>query len=235
MKHNVLIIGPDLNVCKGIKYRLQGEYANAYYVQSCRQAVDYISRFQYTLVIMDYRCSESGGVEFVRRLRALDNAPILVLSSRPTKAEEIEVLQAGADTYLSMEESLDLEQCLAHAQAIMRRYMMNGNQNLSYILVSGNGLKINPRRRKAFANGVDIHLTPKQFALLTSLVEHMGEVVTKEQLYQDAWSLEYDINCDDALKYHISELRKKLGTYGLESMIETVWGVGYLLDTGDHE
>ena len=109
----------------------------------------------------------------------------------------------------------------------MRRHLCTNKHHLASILISGSGLKINLNLRKAYLNGEDLHLTPKQFALLSVLAGSMGEVVTKEELYQAAWADEYDLNSDDVLKYHINQLRKKLGAFGAEGRIETAWGVGY--------
>lgn len=74
-------------------------------------------------------------------------------------------------------------------------------------------------------------MTPKQFVLLSSLLKHIGTVVTKEQLCQEIWHIDYDINADEALKYHVMELRKKLSLYNLSNVIETVRGIGYLLNS----
>ena len=83
--------------------------------------------------------------------------------------------------------------------------------------------------RKAFLDGQDLKLTPKEFAVLCNLARHMGEVVTKEQLYQDIWENDYDTSPDATLKFHVKELRKKLTRSGAGDLIETAWGIGYIL------
>lgn len=82
--------------------------------------------------------------------------------------------------------------------------------------------------RKAFLDGQDLKLTPKEFAILCNLAKHMGEVVTKEQLYQDIWENDYDTSPDATLKFHVKELRKKLTRLGANNLIETAWGIGYI-------
>ena len=57
----------------------------------------------------------------------------------------------------------------------------------------------------------------------------MGEVVTKEELCEAAWETDHDVYADDALKYHVREIRRKLGQHGMAHLIETAWGVGYQL------
>ena len=197
------------------------------YAASYVQAVNRCSRFHYILIILDIHFSEMNGMAVVRRLRQLEQAPILVLSTCYSRQEEIEVLNAGADAYLPVEGPLDQELLLAHASALMRRYLSANTGEYATIQIADIGLKINLNLRKAFLNGENLRLTPKQFDILQLLVDRIGEIVTKEELFEIAWKGNYDIYADDAIKYHIRELRKKLGQHGMAHLIETAWGVGY--------
>ena len=102
------------------------------------------------------------------------------------------------------------------------------------IQIAGLGLKINLGTRKAFLNGENLHLTPKQFDVFQLLVEHIGEIVTKEELFENVWKTDFDIYADAALKYQIKELRKKLDQHGMKHLIETARGVGYQLALEEH-
>lgn len=159
--------------------------------------------------------------------------PIVVLSANCSQQEECEALRAGADKYLG--KPLDMERCLAHAQAIMRRYMLGAGQGRSYILAAGNGLKIDLRAHRVFWGSERIDLTPTQYRLICTLANHMGAVLTKEQMYASGWDTDYDLNVDEAVKYQIKELRRKFGKAGAQNLIETVWGVGYQLALDENE
>ena len=227
MRHKILVICKEPALLPELKGSLEQTACEIHSVSSYPQAVSLISRFHYVMVIMDLGFSEANGVDVLRKLRQLHQTPILVLSGHATRAEEIESLREGADYYLPIEKPLDTERCLTYAMAIMRRHLCTDQHQLASILISGSGLKININLRKAYLGGEDLHLTPKQFSLLNALVENMGRIVTKEELYQIAWDDDYDVNSDEALKYHIRELRKKLRTHGADGLIETAWGVGY--------
>ena len=183
------------------------------------QAISLYARFHYVLVILNLGIPDADGVAIVRRLRQLEQTP----------KEEISALNTGTDGYLSIEGTLDQELLLAHASALMRRYLSANTREYAAIQIGGIGLKINLNLRKAFLNGENLHLTPLQFSILASLAEHLGEVVTKEELYQAAWPNDYDIQADASLKFQVKELRKKLRMHGVPEVIETIWGVGYLL------
>ena len=128
----------------------------------------------------------------------------------------------------SIWDEIDAKRFLANVQALLRSFAA---ATCPSNLISKFGLKVSPQRWKAYINGEDICLTPKQFVLLSSLLKHIGTVVTKEQLCQEIWHIDYDINADEALKYHVMELRKKLSLYNLSNVIETVRGIGYLLNS----
>lgn len=224
----VLIIDDDLEVCKQIKYSLQDDTTEVYYATSVQDGLKQFATQQFILVIMDIRLSEVDGLALLKTLHTQNPIPILVLTANASKEEEILALEAGADKYLG--KPLDLEKCLAHAQAIMRRYMLDAGPGRAYILAAGNGLEIDVRGRRAFLMGQELTLPRKQFEMLRFLAVHMGDVITKSQMYQQIWSEEYDLNADEALKGQIKGLRQKLGEVGGGGLIETVWGVGYRLN-----
>lgn len=227
MKNQVLIIDSDIEVAKRIKYSLQDENTYVYYTSSIKEALSLFASHTYAMVIMDIAHSETDGLELLRRLQRKSPVPILVLSSNYSKREECEVLRAGADKYLG--KPLDMERCLAHAQAIMRRYMLDAGQGRSYILVAGSGLKIDLHGHRVFWGEQKINLTPIQYRLICSLANNMGAVLTKEQMYATGWSEDFEVNIDEAVKFQIKELRRKFSNAGAEDFIKTVWGVGYQL------
>lgn len=227
MRRRALIVTEMHELHQEIIESLRNTCLEIDYAASYVQAVNRCSRFHYILIILDIHFSEMNGMAVVRRLRQLEQAPILVLSTCYSRQEEIEVLNAGADAYLPVEGPLDQELLLAHASALMRRYLSANTREYATIQIADIGLKINLNLRKAFLNGENLRLTPKQFDILQLLVDRIGEIVTKEELFEIAWKGNYDIYADDAIKYHIRELRKKLGQHGMAHLIETAWGVGY--------
>ena len=186
-----------------------------------------LARYHYLVIVIDMSFSDFCNTGLIERIRELDTTQILVVSANPSERDEVRSLTAGADRYVSLHFWENIELCTANLQAMIRRSSLLREQDCQVQVISSNGLKLNSHLRKAYLQGNDLHLTPKQFALLHCLVMHIGEVVPKEDLYQAAWKHEYDINSDGALKYHIKELRKKLETYGASDLIQTSWGLGY--------
>lgn len=203
-----LIITQNQNLSHKIYDSLSDIHLDFHYAETCAHMLSLYSRFHYVLVILDLHISDVSGVAIVRRLRQLEQSPILALSASYSRLEEIEALNAGADAYLPMEEPLDQELLLAHASALMRRYLSANTRQAALIQIAKFGLKINCGTRKAFLNGENLHLTPKQFDILQLLVDRIGEVVTKEELLEHVWKENYDICADASLKFQVKELRK---------------------------
>lgn len=234
MRRKALIITERRELYHEITNGLQATALEIDYAKTYAQAISLYARFHYVLVILDLGIPDADGVTIVQRLRQLEQTPILALSAFNSREKEISALNAGADGYLPVEGPLDQELCLAHASALMRRYLSASTREYAAIQIAGIGLKINLNLRKAFLNGENLHLTPLQFSILTVLAEHLGEVVPKEELYQAAWPNDYDIQADASLKFQVKELRKKLRMHGVPDVIETVWGIGYLLCLEDN-
>lgn len=219
----VLVVNEDLAVCKEIKYSLQNDGTDVYYATSIDDALNCFARYSYQLVIMDTHFAEINGVQVIEKMRQAKPVPILVLSSGTEKSEHVEALEAGADLVLE-QENIDLEVLLAHAEALMRRYTVLGNNaDQTYTLVFGKDLIIDPDRRIVTLQGDRLELTRKQFDMLLYLASNAGCVLGREQIYEHVWPGDGAYGIDAAVKNKIADLRNIMG----KDYIETIWGVGY--------
>lgn len=233
MKKKVLIIDDDINTCKEIKYSLQNETTDVYYALSAVDGFSQFAKHQFCLVIMDTQLSETDGVLLLEKMRRMNPMPILVLSSKTSSEARIEALKAGATGY--MEKPYALEECLAHAQSLIRLYADIGPiSDRHYTLAFGMDLVIDPAQHQATLKGISLDLTRKEFDLLFCLAEHAGQVLSREQLYGYVWNQDVQYNVDELVKAHIKTLRKKLTPAGKE-YIKNVWGIGYRFSPDDKE
>lgn len=225
MKKKVLIIDEDLSICKEIKYALQSETTDAYYALSVKQGFEMFTKQHFCLVIMDIILSETDGVELLQTIRQTKPVPILVLSSKADTNDKVSALRAGANAYLH--KPYELEECLAHAQSLMKLYTdLHTTESRCYTLAFGMDLVIDPVRHQATLRGEPLNLTRKEFELLFTLASHVGQVLSREQLYSLVWKENSGYNVDELIKAHIKTLRKKLTPTGAE-YIRNVWGIGY--------
>ena len=186
MKYKNLVITQNAKLFQSIRPILICADLDVSQATTYQKALELLSCFHYVLVVADLSFPDIDGIKLIHSLRRLAQVPILAFTSKYTTEEEIQVLFAGADDYLDCGVVLDSERCLAHITAITRRYLWKDRPERAAVLIPGNGLKINLKRRRAYFHGENLSLTPKQFIVLQILVERMGEVVTKEELCEAA-------------------------------------------------
>lgn len=221
--NHVLVIEGDLLTCKEIKYSLQDELTDVYYTQSVEEAVHMLQEKLYTLVILDARLSENGVTTLIEQIRQMNPLPILALSETASTADKVAALKSGADDFLN--KPYDLEECLARAQALMRRYtQLNHITERSYALVSHGDLLLDTARRLVLVGEEKVTLTRKEYALLLYFIKNRNRVLTFEQIYIAVWNEEYLMD-NSTIFYHVGNLKKKIKA----DWIESRYGVGYYI------
>ena len=234
VKKKVLIIDDDLITCKEIKYALQSEVTDVYYANSAKDGMEQLAKHRYCLVIMDVLLSETDGLSLLKMINQTNPIPVLVLTSSPEHSKKLSALKAGASSY--MKKPFKLDECLAQAQSLMQLHsskVTDPNQRY-YTLAFGMDLIISPLQRRVTLKGNNVDLTRKEFDLLFCLARHVGQVLSREQLYSHVWPNESEFDVDSSIKNHIKKLRKKLSPCGKE-YIENVWGIGYRLTAEDQD
>ena len=143
----ILLLGSETKLLRDIGRELHNfNNVKVFYTDSCQQALDYISRFNCNLVIMDFN-GLNFGIKFIKKLRTLHSGTLLVLSIHATEHEELQVLDAGADQYLEIEKPLSMKRCLAYVAAIIRRNSSYNYDKSANILNAKDDIKINQNLR----------------------------------------------------------------------------------------
>lgn len=219
----VLVIDGDLSTCKEIKYSLLDDLTDVYYTQSVEEAIHKMQKENYSLVIMDACLSQVGGTALIQQIRQMNPMPILALSETASTADKVAALKCGADDFLS--KPFDLEECLARAQALMRRYtQLNHITGRNYALVSHGDLMLDTARRQVSIGNEKVILTRKEYDILLYFLKNRNRVLTFEQIYNAVWNEEYLMD-NSTIFYHVGNLRKKLKA----DWIESRYGVGYYI------
>jgi DNA-binding response OmpR family regulator len=176
------------------------------------------------LVLLDLGLPDMDGIDVCRRLRsARPELAILILTARDTELDVVAGLDAGADDYLV--KPFRLSELLARVRAHVRRVGAAVGDERGEPLAAGT-LTVDPAARRAWQDGAELALRPKEFDLLALLVTEAGRVVTRERIMRDVWDTEW-LGATKTLDTHILTLRGKLGD---ASAITTLRGVGYRLD-----
>jgi len=177
----------------------------------------------YELVLLDLILPGLSGLEVCTQIRQQSDVPIIVLSAREDEDLKVRALDAGADDYVT--KPFSHEELLARVRAVMRRARPAEADKSSEVRIKD--FTIDLQSRRAFVGGADMHLTRTEFALLAELARNPEAVLTHENLLARVWGPEYR-DSSHYLHVYLGRIRKKLGPE-LESLLETVPGVGYIL------
>jgi two-component system, OmpR family, KDP operon response regulator KdpE len=220
---HVLVVDDNLSIQKLVSVNLQ---ARGYAVDVAGTGEEALRRFKegtYDLVILDLILPGMSGIDVCSLIRQLSDIPIVVLSAREDEDLKVRALDTGADDYVT--KPFSQNELLARVRAVMRRAKADTTAKLPEIRIKD--LTVDLQGRRAFVDGADMHLTRTEFALLAELAQNQEAVLTHEALLVKVWGPEYR-DSNHYLHVYLGRIRKKLGPE-LDSLLETVPGVGYIL------
>jgi two-component system KDP operon response regulator KdpE len=156
------------------------------------------------VVILDLGLPDIDGLQVIRRLREWSTVPIIVLSARGQERDKVAALDAGADDYVS--KPFAVGELLARLRVALRHAAVGESGEPTFTVA---GLRVDQVKRLVQMDGKDVHLTPIEYRLLTTLVRHAGRVVSQRQLLKDVWG---PAHTDQAhyLRVYMGTLRRKL-------------------------
>jgi two-component system response regulator QseB len=215
----LLLVEDDSILGDGIRTGLAQEGYAVDWVTDGYLAGHALQSEHYDLLLLDLGLPRRSGLDVLKELRVRgDKLPVLILTARDTVHDRVVGLDTGGDDYLVKPFALD-ELC-ARVRALLRRASERGTP-----MIHHGPITLDPAARKVSRDGVTIELSAREFALLQTLLENVGRVLSRARIEQSlyAWGEEIESN---AVEVHIHHLRKKLGS----SLIRTIRGVGYVID-----
>ena len=178
------------------------------------------------IIVLDLGLPDIDGLDVIRRLRVWTAVPIIVLSARGQEDDKITALDKGADDYVS--KPFGVGELLARIRASLRNAERTVREVGEPSFTVG-ALHVNLTQRRVLVSGQEVHLTPLEYRLLTTLVKHAGKVLTHGQLLRDVWGPPY---ADQAHYLHVymAQLRRKIEADSAQPRyLLTEPGVGYRL------
>jgi two-component system OmpR family response regulator len=218
----VLVVEDDLRTASLLRRGLAEEGYAVDVASDGPQAVWRAAEFRYDAVVLDVMLPGMDGFEVCRKIRAGGCwAPVLMLTARGAVADRIRGLDAGADDYLA--KPFNFAELCARLRALLRR----GTPVRPALLEAGD-LRLDPATRQAWRGGVELELSPREFALLELLARHPGQVLSRTRILEHVWDYAFE-GLSNVVDQYIGYLRRKIDRpFGLQQL-ETVRGVGYRL------
>jgi two-component system, OmpR family, KDP operon response regulator KdpE len=182
------------------------------------------------LVITDLAMPNVDGLELCRRLRAISQVPIIVLSAKGEEKTKVEALDTGADDFVT--KPFGIDELLARVRASLRRANTPPLSDATQTIFDSGDFHVDLESREITVRGKPVHLTPKEFDLLVYFIKHSGKVLTHRTLLAAVWGGNY-VEQNEYLRVFVGNLRKKIETDGAKPryILTEPW-VGYRFDPG---
>ena len=185
--------------------------------------VKFILNENANLVLLDINLPIFDGYYICREVRKKSDIPIIIVTSRDSDMDELMSMNLGADDFVTKPYNTQI--LLARIAALLKRSGLNITTNN---ILTYKDFQLNLSNATITYNEKEIELTKNEVKILSYLINHKGEIVSRELLMEYLWSTEYFVD-DSTLTVNITRLRKKLAEIGIENVIETRRGLGYIM------
>jgi len=220
----ILIVEDEPKLAAAVKQGLEGEQHSVTVAPTGEDGFFLAQTQPFDLLIFDIMLPGRDGLEIIGSLRKLGHrTPILLLTSKDAIEDRVQGLDAGADDYLG--KPFAFSELQARVRALGRR-----SSPETAALLKVEDLELDSVRHVASRDGKHLDLTAREFELLEYLMQHVGQVVSREMLARDVWrEITRHTPIDNLIDVHIARLRRKLDDPWPQKLLQTVRGVGFVL------
>lgn len=221
----IYILEDDEQILEMMTYALQSSDYEVAGFQSAFALYQQLSQRLPSLILLDLMLPDEDGLTVLKKLRSdpvYQDLRIIIVSAKSSELDKVRGLDLGADDYLT--KPFGIMELISRVKAQLRR--VPGSSSLSPLLSCG-PLSLNPATREVFCGQESITLTYKEFELLELLMQHPGQVLSRNIIMDRVWGYDFE-GTSRTLDMHIRTLRQKLGKQG--KMVQTIRNVGYKLE-----
>ncbi len=223
----ILLADDDAGLCELLTEFLESEGFKIESIHDGGKVVSKVLAERYSLVILDVMLPGLSGMEVLKEIRRQSDIPVLMLTARGDDVDRIVGLELGADDYLP--KPFNPRELVARIRAVLRRGRLDGSRISQAGVYRVGDMVIDPAARHVSTGDTRIDLTTVEFDLLEILAQSSGTAMSRESLVKSVLKRPFS-PFDRSLDVHISNLRRKIGTYSDGSeRIKTIRGLGYIL------
>ena len=177
--------------------------------------------YGYSLILLDIMLPLMSGDQILKELREKSDIPVIIISAKDMVQTKIDVIRMGADDYIT--KPFNLGEVLVRIEALLRR---SGNKTADADILTTKNLKMYRESGRVYVGEEEVTLTLREYAILELLLKYPEKIFSKSNIFDAIWEDGGEFYDENAVRVHMSNLRRKLSEKGNEEYIETVWGMG---------
>lgn len=215
----ILIIEDDISIHEMIKEYLLKQNCTCISAYSGTEALLQLNICNPDLILMDLMLPGCDGEEILESLRKHSNVPVIVLSAKGSIDDKVNLLEKGADDYIT--KPFALEELYARINVQLRKYITKQAEEI----IQHNDISLLADQKTMLLANQEISLTRHEYKIMELLLKHPKRAFTKQEIYEYAWEDIYAAD-DKTISVHISNIRNKCEN---RELIDTIWGIGFKL------
>ena len=220
----ILLVEDDKTIASGLEYSLQQDQFKTVLCYDVASAKKVLAEDinQFTLCLFDLSLPDGSGYDLCKIVKERSDIPVIFLTAMDEEVNVVMGLDMGADDYIT--KPFRVRELLSRIKSVLRRYQKQTQTNLMNI----SNVQINTLKGKVYKHGEEVMLTALEYRLLLIFANHLGQVLSRNQLLEQIWDVAGDFVNDNTLTVYIKRLREKLEDNPQKpTMIKTVRGLGY--------
>ena len=230
MQSRILVIDDEPQIRRVVRRALEGDEARVLEADTGQTGIDIAAAERPDLIVLDLGLPDMSGADVCREIRGWSAAPIVILSARHSDTEKADLLDLGADDYVTKPFSTLEFQARIRAQLRRSRLSQAADGDTR---VMADGVCIDLGKRTVTRDSEPVHVTPIEWDLLRTLATHRGRTMTHRQLFSQVWARSHG-DAQQYLRVHVASLRRKLERDSVRpKIIITEPGVGYRFEGGE--
>lgn len=221
--YRILIIEDDDGIAKAISDSLLHYRIDPKIVDDFSKVMEIFRDYEPHLVLLDINLPFYDGYHYCQEIRKLSKLPIIFISSANSNMNIIMAMNMGGDDFIT--KPFDIAVLVAKILAHLRRcYDFNNNPNI----ISHDGIDLNLNDNTLTYKERNLQLTKNEFRIILTLIQNKGKIVSREKLMEVLWQNDEFVD-ENTLNVNVNRLRKKLQSIGIKELIQTRFGLGYII------
>ena len=217
----ILIVEDEVKIREELQSFLNNNGYETETIKRFENTLEEILNYDIDLILLDINIPNQNGMYLCKEIRKKNQTPIIIVTSRNNEMDELICMNYGADDFITKPYNPQI--LLAHVEAVLNRYKPDLSQLITY-----KDIKLNVAKSVIETQKEEIELSKNELKIFTYLLNKRGTIVSRYDLMDYLWNSEVFVD-DNTLTVNITRLRKKLEDIGLDNVIETRRGQGYLI------